>query len=82
MALKIVRLEYYWPTLNIEVEDFVQKYDKCQRQANTIHQPPKLLTPISSFWSFAQLRVNLIGPLPKGKGQTKFAVVVVDYSTK
>ena len=26
--------------------------------------------------------VDIIGPMPTGKGQTKFAVVAVDYFTK
>ncbi|CAL8117030.1 unnamed protein product [Prunus armeniaca] len=33
-------------------------------------------------WLFAQWELDLIGPLPQGTGQLKFAVVAVDYFTK
>ncbi|XP_058092428.1 uncharacterized protein LOC131238850 [Magnolia sinica] len=33
-------------------------------------------------WPFAQWGIDIIDPLPTGKGQTKFAIVAVDYFTK
>lgn len=47
-----------------------------------ISQPSELLSPITSPWPFAQWGINLIKLLPIGKGQTKFAMVAVDYFTK
>ncbi|CAL8991901.1 unnamed protein product, partial [Prunus brigantina] len=35
-----------------------------------------------SPWPFAQWGLDLIGPMPEGKGQVKYAVVAVDYFTK
>ncbi|VVA33520.1 PREDICTED: rve domain-containing [Prunus dulcis] len=40
------------------------------------------LSPIISPWPFAQWGLDLIGPMPNGKGQIKFAVIAVDYFTK
>ena len=37
---------------------------------------------MTSPWPFAQWGLDLIGPMPPGKGQVKFAVVAVDYFTK
>ena len=37
---------------------------------------------ITSPWSFAQWRINIIGPLPHGKKQVKFLLVAIDYFTK
>ncbi|XP_022152233.1 uncharacterized protein LOC111020002 [Momordica charantia] len=65
-----------------DAKQFVKTCDNCQRFANIIHQPPELLTPISDPWPFAQWGVDIIGPFPLGKGQTKFVVVAVDYFTK
>ncbi|CAL2277239.1 unnamed protein product [Prunus armeniaca] len=53
-----------------------------QEYAVVPHQPPENSTSISSPWPFAQWGIDLIGPMPKGKGQTKFAIAVVDYFTK
>ena len=61
---------------------FVQWHDKFQRYSNIPRQSPKQLTPVTSPWPFAQWGIDIIGPMPIGKGQTKFAVVAVDYYTK
>ncbi|CAL2255800.1 unnamed protein product [Prunus armeniaca] len=37
---------------------------------------------MGSPWSFAQWGLDLIGPMPEGKGQVKYAVITVDYVTK
>ncbi|CAL8084647.1 unnamed protein product [Prunus armeniaca] len=65
-----------------EAHKLVRKCDKCQRFGNIPHIPAKLLTPIISPWMFAQWGLDLIGPIPQGKGQVQYAVVVVDYFTK
>ena len=37
---------------------------------------------ISSPWPFAQWGIDIMGPLPQGKKQTKFLLVAIDYFTK
>ena len=40
------------------------------------------LTAITSPWPFSQWGINIVGPLPQGKGQVKFLLVAIDYFTK
>ena len=40
------------------------------------------MTHVSSPWHFSQWGIDIVGPFPKGKGQTKFVVVAIDYFTK
>ena len=82
LALKIGRQGYFWPTILQDAKELVRKCDKCQRFANIQHLPPELMTPISSPWPFSQWGIDIVGPFPKCKGQTKFAVVAIDYFTK
>ncbi|XP_059669203.1 uncharacterized protein LOC132314344 [Cornus florida] len=82
LANKAIRQGYYWPTMQKDALDFVKKCDKCQRFANIPRQPSEEMTPMSGPWPFAQWGMDFIGPLVKGKGQTKYAVVMVDYFTK
>ncbi|CAL8174756.1 unnamed protein product [Prunus armeniaca] len=79
---KALRQGYYWLTLQADAKTIAQTCLKCQEYAVVPHQPPENLTSISSPWPFAQWGIDLIGPMPKGKGQTKFAIAVVDYFTK
>ena len=40
------------------------------------------MTTITSPWPFAQLGIDVLGPLPQGKKQVKFLLVAIDYFTK
>ncbi|GMP47971.1 hypothetical protein CsSME_00015490 [Camellia sinensis var. sinensis] len=82
LAQKILRTGYFWPTLNQDATDFVLKCDKCQRFANIPHAPPTELITLYSPYPFAKWGIDLVGPLPTGRGQTKFAIVSIDYFTK
>ncbi|KAI5324980.1 hypothetical protein L3X38_034053 [Prunus dulcis] len=82
LAYKVFRQGYFWPTMHQDANTLVKKCDKCQRFGNVPHIPAEPLTPIVSPWPFAQWGLDLIGPMPQGKGQVKYAVVAVDYFTK
>ncbi|CAL2253631.1 unnamed protein product [Prunus armeniaca] len=82
LAHKVFRQGYFWPTLHQDANVLVKKCDKCQRFGNVPHIPVEPLSPIVSPWPFAQWGLDLIGPMPQGKGYVKYAVVAVDYFTK
>ena len=62
--------------------ELVKKCDKCQRFRNVQRLPTERLTTIASPWLFAQWGIDIVGPLPLGKGQVKFLLVAIDYFTK
>jgi len=66
----------------VDVRELIKKCDKCQRFRNVQHLPAERLTTIASPWSFAQWKIDIVGPLPQGKGQVKFLPIVIDYFTK
>ncbi|XP_020421438.1 uncharacterized protein LOC109949730 [Prunus persica] len=82
LAQKAFRQGYFWPTMHQDANPLVKRCDKCQRFGNIPHIPAEPLTPIVSPWPFAQWGIDLIGTMPQGKGQVKYAVVAVDYFTK
>ncbi|CAL8991543.1 unnamed protein product [Prunus brigantina] len=82
LAFKAVRQGYYWPSLHADATRIVQKCDPCQRFGSVPKVPAEPLSPMTSPWPFAQWGLDLIGPMPPGTGQVKFAVVAVDYFTK
>ncbi|KAI5322920.1 hypothetical protein L3X38_031992 [Prunus dulcis] len=82
LAYKAFRQGYFWPTMHQDANSLVKRCDKCQRFGYVPHIPAEPLTPILSPWPFAQWGLDLIGPMPQGKGQVKYAVVAVDYFTK
>ncbi|XP_034213001.1 uncharacterized protein LOC117625570 [Prunus dulcis] len=69
LAYKVFRQGYFWPTMHQDANTLVKRCDKCQRFGNVPHIPAEPLTPIVSPWPFAQWGLDLIGPMPQGKGQ-------------
>ena len=50
---KLVRVGYYWPTMQKDAEAYVKTCDKCQRFSNIIRQATEELTSMTAPWSFA-----------------------------
>jgi hypothetical protein len=57
----------------------VKHYDKCQRFSRVVNSHPEKFTAITPF---TKCGVDIVGPMPPGKSNKKFLVVVVDYFTK
>ncbi|XP_059436575.1 uncharacterized protein LOC132169575 [Corylus avellana] len=82
LAHKAVRAGFFWPSMNQDSISMAKTCDSCQHFANIIKQPPEELSSVSSPWPFSQWGVDIVGPLPTGKGGVRFIVVAVDYFTK
>ena len=82
LAGKVLRQGYYWPTILKDATDLVKKCRICQEHAKISRLPSEPLTSVTSPWPFQQWGLDILGPLPIGKGQCKFIIVVVDYFTK
>ena len=82
LAGKVLRQGYYWPTILRDATDLVKKYRISQEHAKISRLPSEPLTSIISPWPFQQWGLDILGPLPIGKGWCKFIIVAVDYFTK
>ena len=82
LAGKTLRQRYYSPTFLKDATELVRKCKACQEHAKISHLPSEPLTSITSPWPFQQWGLDILGPLPIGRGQCKFIIVVVDYFTK
>ncbi|KAH9729832.1 Ribonuclease H [Citrus sinensis] len=82
LAHKALRQGYFWPTMHQDAQEKTRSCVSCQSFASFSNQPPEKLTSIASPWPFAQWGIDLIGPLPKGRGAATHAIVAIDYFTK
>ena len=82
LAGKVLRQGYYWPTILKDATGLLKKCRICQEHAKVSRLPSEPLTSITSPWPFQQWGLDILGPLPIGKGQCKFIIVAVDYFTK
>ena len=82
LAGKVLRQGYYWPTMLKDATNLVRRCRICQEHAKISRLPAEPLTSVTSPWPFQQWGLDILGPLPIGKGQCKFVIVTVDYFTK
>ena len=61
---KLIRVGYYWPTMQKDAIAYVKACDKCQRFSNLIWQPTEKLTPMMAPWPFAQWGLDIMGLFP------------------
>ena len=48
LSHKALTQGYWWPNMQKEAQEYVKKYDQYQRFAPNIHQPGRVLNPLSS----------------------------------
>ena len=65
-----------------EAQEYVKKWNQCQRFAPNIHQPGRVLNPLSSPWPFAQWGSDIVGPFPKVVRNKKYLLVCTNYFSK
>nr|XP_016507017.1 PREDICTED: uncharacterized protein LOC107824727 [Nicotiana tabacum] len=52
LVRKVIRVGYYWESMEKDTREFVRKCDKCQRFAPMIHQLGEQLNFVLSPWPF------------------------------
>ena len=82
LVRKIMRMGYFWPTMQQDAAEFMKKCNSCQRYENVQRVPSEKMTTISSPLPFAHWGIDIVGPLSQGKRQMKFLLVTIDYFTK
>ncbi|KAK5773320.1 hypothetical protein PVK06_049626 [Gossypium arboreum] len=83
MARKIMRLGYYWLTMESDCISFARKFHKCQIYSDKIHVAPSPLHVMTSPWPFSMWGMDVIGPIfSKPSNRHRFIFVVIDYFTK
>ena len=79
---EVIQAGYFWPTMQKDAIEVIQRCDKCQRFGNVQHVLADHLISISSPWPFSTCGINTVGLLPQGKKQVKFLLISIDYFTK
>ena len=82
MVSKVIRIGYFWPTMQVDAKELIKKYDKCQRFGNVQRLPAERLTTLAFPRPFTQWGFDIVSPLHRCKGQVKFLLVAINYFTK
>lgn len=82
LARKALRAGYYWPSMVNDSEKDSIETPKMPRVLSCAALPALRANTVASLWSFAQWRVDIVGPLLPRKGKVKFIVVAINYFIK
>ena len=83
LAKKIVRVGYFWTTMERDCCELVKRCHKCQIHANLMHAPPIQLQNMTSPWPFSAWGIDIIGKItPASSGGHNYILVAIDYFTK
>ncbi|KAK1258009.1 hypothetical protein QJS04_geneDACA012714 [Acorus gramineus] len=85
LAKKVLRMGYYWPTLEGDCNKYVLHYVQCQTHANKIHAPAFSLHPMTSPWPFSMWALDKVGPFRdtvENTTQKAFILTATKYFTK
>lgn len=78
-----LRRYYFWPKLNKQVHDFVEKCDRCKERkpaSQTLRTP--MGEPFRVQRPFQHIYMDFIGPYPRSKLGYTYVIVVLDQLTK
>ena len=83
LAKKILRMGYYWNTMETDCVDYLKSCHNCQTHANLNHVPPSKLYSVTSPWPFSVWGIDVIGRIaPKASNGHEYILVAIDYFTK
>ena len=83
LAKKILRMGYYWNTMETNCAGFVKSCHDYQMHANLNHVPPSELYSMTSLWPFLVWGIDVIGRIaPKASNGHKYILVATEYFTK
>ncbi|PKI65692.1 hypothetical protein CRG98_013917 [Punica granatum] len=83
LAKKLMRLGYFWSTMETDCVKHVRHCHLCQVYANQIRAPANELHPMAAPWPFSMWGMDVIDPVnPKASNGHLFILVAIDYFTK
>ena len=83
LAKKILRMGYYWNTMETNCISFVKSCHDCHTHANLNHVPPSELYSMTSPWPFFVWGKDVIGRItPKVSNGHEYILIAIEYFTK
>ncbi|XP_026378350.1 uncharacterized protein LOC113272768 [Papaver somniferum] len=74
---------YYWPTMESDITEYVEKCEQFQIHGNLIHAPHTMLQDTCTPCPFHSWGLDIIGPInPKSSKQHEYIITATEYFTK
>ncbi len=78
----MIRRRFTWPNMKSDVYEHCQSCDTCQRHSKYVpRRAPMVARPVITE-PFESIAIDLVGPLPKGKGGCEYVLTSVCLATR
>lgn len=81
-TLEKIRQRFWWPTLAVDVENWIKSCLTCNTRKSPRTGPQGLLRPIPPGEAFELVAMDLVGPLPESKRGNTWLLVFSDQLSK
>lgn len=82
-TLDAIKMRFYWPTLDPDVQRYVKSCDSCQRRKTGPTKKQGIMIPMPiPRQPFEIVGMDLMGPLPISGNGNQYVLVITDYLTK
>lgn len=79
LAKKLLRIGYYWPTMEADAYQFVKRFVPCQQHGDLIHAPAQDLQPTITPWPFSHWGFDLVGQVyPNSSNGHKYIIFATE----
>ena len=83
LVKEILRMGYYWNTMETNCISFVKIFQDCRTHANLNHVPLTKLYSMTTPWPFSVWGIDVIGRIvPKASNGHQYIPISIDYFTK
>ena len=83
LARKIMRVDYYWLTMENDCIKHVRTCHRCQAYQDRKNSLPQPLHSLTAPWPFSAWGMDVIEPvIPKASNGHEYILVAIDYVTK
>jgi len=69
MTMRVLRANYYWPSLRVNCVDFVKRWKNFQEHGPLLYLHPHDLQNINSPWTFALWGMDIVRPFLPALGK-------------
>ena len=82
IAIKILNIGYYWPTLHKDATQYAKKCDKCQQMGQPTKIDEMLLQPQIVVAPFDKWGIDFVGLVEPPSTGKNYILVCIDYVIK
>ena len=83
LAKKILRIRYFWNTMETDCVNYVKSCHDCQTHANLNHVSPSELYYMTFPWIFSVWGLDVVGIIaPNALNRHEYILVAIDYFVK